>query len=291
MDIELLRTFLELERSRHFGHTAEALHRTQAAVSARIKQLESMVGAELFDRSKRELRLTPAGARLIRYADLIISEWRKARQDVAAGGADRQISIGGSLRLWDPLLQGWLHRVRRRWPELAIIAESHSPEVLTRRILDGVLDVAFMLEPAQLEALQVEEIAIIRLALVSSRVDLTVDTALGDGYLMVDWGFAHALHHRRLFPDAPEPRLRVGQAKMALAHLQDLGGSAYLPIGMVHDDVLAGRLHFVEEAPRIDRTAYAVFPIRSNREALIRECLALFRDDPTVEQVLEIASA
>ncbi|WP_082881977.1 LysR family transcriptional regulator [Oleiphilus sp. HI0043] len=39
MDIELLRTFLEVKNTRHFGKAAEHLYLTQAAVSARIKQL------------------------------------------------------------------------------------------------------------------------------------------------------------------------------------------------------------------------------------------------------------
>ncbi|WP_082880488.1 MULTISPECIES: LysR family transcriptional regulator [unclassified Oleiphilus] len=39
MDIELLRTFLEVKNTRHFGKAAENLYLTQAAVSARIKQL------------------------------------------------------------------------------------------------------------------------------------------------------------------------------------------------------------------------------------------------------------
>ena len=118
MDLELLRTFLEVNRTRHFGEAAEALHLTQAAVSARIKQLESLLGARLFDRLRRDIRLTPEGSRLIRHADLLISGWRKARQEVSFGGAQQQLAVGGSLRLWDVLLQDWFHRVRRHLPRL-----------------------------------------------------------------------------------------------------------------------------------------------------------------------------
>ena len=46
----LLRTFLDVCRTRHFGQAAEALQLTQAAVSARIKQLENRLGVQLFDR-------------------------------------------------------------------------------------------------------------------------------------------------------------------------------------------------------------------------------------------------
>ncbi len=286
MDLELLRTFLEVNRTRHFGRAADALHLTQAAVSARIKQLESVLGARLFDRLRRDIRLTPEGTRLVRHADLLLAEWRKARQDVTAGGAQRQLSVGGSLRLWDVLLQDWLHRLRRHDPALALIAETHTPDLLTRRLLDEVLDLAFMLEPAQLEVLRIQEVALIRLVLVSARSGLGVDEALASDYLMVDWGLAHALEHRRLFPDAPEPHVRLSQAKMALAHMLELGGSAYLPVRMIAPELQSGRLHVVADAPEIDRHAYAVYPLRSPKMPLIRRVLRLFEHDvalPSVE--------
>ncbi len=279
MDIELLRTFLEVERLRHFGHAADALFVTQAAVSARNKQLERQVGARLFDRERREIRLTPAGARFTRYADRIISEWRKARHDIAAGGADNQLAFGGSLRLWDPLLQAWLCKLSRRFPHLALIAESHSPEVLTRRLLDGLLDVAFMLEPAQREALQIEPLPTIQLDLMSTDADATLDEALGKGFVMVDWGLSHALQHRRQFPDAPEPTLRFGQAKMAHSYIVQFGGAAYLPLGMMGDALVNGELHLVANAPSIEMHAYAVYPVRSARAEFIHSTLALFEND------------
>lgn len=276
MDFELLRTFLEVARLRHFGHAAEALHLTQAAVSARIKNLERILGVLLFDRHKREIRLTPEGHRLTLHADRLIQDWRKARQEVTAGGASSQISVGGSLHLWDVLLQDWMLRLRRQRPELAMIAESHTPELLIRKLLDGVLDLAFMLEPAQLDVLQIREVAKLELVLVSSRARLTVDEALADGYLMVDWGLAHALQHRRLFPDAPEPHTRLGNAHMALSYLHAIGGSAYLPGVLLQERLAAQLLYRVEGAPIMSHTAHAVYRLRGPRQNLIAEVLSLF---------------
>lgn len=278
MDIELLRTFLEVARTRHFGQAAEALHLTQAAISARIKNLEQILGVRVFDRQTRDIRLTPEGHRLVRYADLLIAEWRKARQDVSAGGAAAQLSVGGSLRLWDVLLQDWLHDVRRAHPKLALIAESHSPDLLTRRLLDGVLDLAFMLEPAQLEVLQIVPVAQLQLILVADVPDLSIEQALDQRYLMVDWGLAHALNHRRLFPDAAEPHTRLSSAKMALAYIEALGGSAYLPAAAVSVQLDQGSLHRVIGAPVITHIAHAVFPLRSARRALIDELLGHFKE-------------
>jgi LysR family transcriptional regulator, flagellar master operon regulator len=276
MDLELLRTFLEVNRTRHFGHAGTNLHVTQAAVSARIKQLESLLGTPLFVRRYRDLQLTPEGHRLIRHADLQITGWRKARQEVVLGESAQQISLGGSLRLWDVALQEWLHSLRRQLPDLGLIVESHRPEQLTRRLLDGQLDIVFMLEPPQLETLQIKEVALIELVLVAGQPGLSIEQAVAEDYLMVDWGLTYGLEHRRLFPDAPEPKIRLSQAKMALEHLLAIGGSAYLPVRMVNNYLEDQRLHLVKHAPVIRRHAYAVFPLRSEKIELIGEILKLF---------------
>jgi DNA-binding transcriptional LysR family regulator len=279
MDIELLRTFLEVSRTRHFGQAAESMFLTQAAVSARIKALEQMLGVRLFDRIKRDIQLTPEGNRLVSRADLLISEWRKIRQEVNAGGAKQQLSIGGSLRLWDVFLEDWLIRMRTDLPDIALIAESHTPELLTRKILDGVLDVAFMLEPPQLEFLQIQDIGGLTLRLVSNSSGLSLEQALAENYLMVDWGLTHALQHRRLFPDAPEPMTRLASGTMALQYMLALGGAAYLPEHVVAPAVAAKQLFWVEKAPVIKHRAHAVYPVRSGRKALIKDVLSYFQLD------------
>ena len=275
MDLELLRTFLELNRTRHFGRVAEALHLTQAAVSSRLKSLEAQLGVTLFERSRREMRLTPEGARLIRHAERQIAAWRAARQDVSIARATDQLVVGGSLRLWDVLLQRWMHDLRRTYPDLAIIAESQSPDLLTRRLIDGTLDVAIMLEPAQLDIMQVRQIAELELVCVSSAQGLGIEQALARNYVFVDWGLSFGLDHRRAFPDAPEAMTRVSQGKMALEYISSIGGSAYLPKRLVQKDVEFGLLHEVDDAPVFSRQAYATFPVRSPRLKLIEQSLAL----------------
>jgi len=230
----------------------------------------------LFIRKKRDIQLTPEGNRLISRADRLISEWRKIRQEISAGGATQQLSVGGSLRLWDVILQQWLIRIRTALPEIALIAESHTPELLTRKLLDGVLDLAFMLEPPQLEVLQIREVGILPLRLVSNHAGTTSEQALGNGYLMVDWGLTHALQHRRLFPDAPEPQTRLASGTLTLHFLLALGGSAYLPETMVQPCIDEKRLYWVEDAPLFEHRVHAVFPVRSGRKELIDNMLNYF---------------
>lgn len=279
MDLELLRTFLELNRTRHFGRAAEALFVTQAAVSSRLKSLEDQLGVTLFDRSTREMRLTPEGGRLIRHSEKLIAAWRAARQDVSVAEASQQLVIGGSLRLWDVLLQRWLHDLRRNYPDLAIIAEAQTPDYLTRKLIDGTLDVAILLEPAQLDIMQIQEIATVEFILVSSDHGMSVEQALEENYVFVDWGLSFGLDHRRTFPDASEAITRVTHAKMALEYISLIGGSAYLPKRMVDKDIEVGLLHEVANAPIFSRQAYATFPVRSPRLKLIEESLQLVRSE------------
>ena len=275
MDLELLRTFLELHRVRHFGRTADALNLSQSAVSTRLKTLETSLGVLLFERGRREIRLTPEGTRLVRHAERLIAGWRGARQDVSLAGASEQLVIGGSLRLWDVLLQRWLHNLRRHNESLAIIAESQTPEVLTRRLIDGTLDLAILLEPAQLDIMHIQEIAALEIICVSSKRDLDINEALTENYVFVDWGLSFGLDHRRAFPDAPESKTRVSQAKIAYEYISAVGGSAYLPKRMVEKDIEFGLLHPVVEAPVFERQAYATFPVRTSRRELIDETLGI----------------
>jgi DNA-binding transcriptional LysR family regulator len=277
MDIELLRTFLELHRTRHFSRTADALHLTQAAVSSRLKSLETQLGVTLFERSRRQMWLTPEGARLIRHSERLLAGWRVARQDVSLADATEQLVVGGSLRLWDVLLQSWLHDLRRTYSSMAIIADSQTPEVLTRRLIDGTLDVAIMLEPAQLDIMHIRKIATLELVCVSKSTDLNIEKALMHDYVFIDWGLSFGLDHRRTFPDAPEAMTRVSHAKMAYEYINSLGGSAYLPKRMVEKDIEFGLLHLVADAPIFERQAYATFPVRSSRVELIERSLKLLR--------------
>lgn len=274
MDLELLRTFLELHRTRHFGRTAKALHLTQAAVSSRLKSLEAQLGVVLFERSRREMRLTPEGNRLVGHADRLMAAWQAARQDVSLAGSVEQIVVGGSLRLWDVLLQRWIHDLRDRYPELAIIAEMQTPDYLTRRLIDGTLDVAIMLEPAQLDIVQIREIDVLEFVCVSARPVRSIEEALLDNYVFVDWGLGFGLEHRRALPDAPEARTRVSHPRMAREYLSAVGGSAYLPRRMTRDDLSQGFLHEVPGAPIFRHSAYATFLVRSARLPLIERCLA-----------------
>jgi DNA-binding transcriptional LysR family regulator len=279
MDIELLRTFLEVERARHFGKAAERLCITQSAVSVRIRNLEESLGTPVLLRQRNNLQLTPAGQRLKKHAETIVHAWVRARQETGlqpeyTGG----LAVGAMWDLWLILLDTWLITVRRTFPDTVLQIESGTAEVLVQRLLDGVLDLAFLFEPPRVQDIEIREVAVINLVLASTRRDHTVADALSEGYILVDWGTAFSLSHARFFPDMPAPAIRMNLGILALQHLQRTEGAAYLAERMLQSAAGKHRLHQVREAPRIERRAFAIFRPDSDRDTTIREALNLLGD-------------
>lgn len=73
MDINQLEVFLGVAQERSFSRAAEALHRTQPAVSQAIRRLEAELGEPLFDRSSKDGTLTAAGKVLLDFAQQMMN--------------------------------------------------------------------------------------------------------------------------------------------------------------------------------------------------------------------------
>jgi DNA-binding transcriptional LysR family regulator len=73
MDIGQLEVFLSVAQEKSFSRAAEALHRTQPAVSQAIRRLEAQLGEPLFDRSSKDGTLTAAGKVLLDFAQQMMN--------------------------------------------------------------------------------------------------------------------------------------------------------------------------------------------------------------------------
>lgn len=275
MDTELLKTFLEVRRTRHFGKAAENLYLTQAAVSARIRQLEEMLGVQLFIRSRNNIQLTSEGERLVPHAQTVLLAWSRARQELALEtGQLSQVHIGVRSGIWSPALQERLMRLHRDMPGVVLRTEGHIADTGVKMLLDRTLDIAISFDPPNLPEFKIREIGSVLLRLYSRDRKATVTTALADNYVYMDWGSAFARFHARSFGDGVVPVLRTNISESARAFVAANGGAAYLSPSAVEGE--KPRLYPVPEAPEYTRKLCAAYRSNSDKLALIEAVLDVF---------------
>ncbi len=278
MDIELLKTFLEVNKTRHFGKAAENLYLTQAAVSARVKQLEESLGVTLFVRARNNIHLTAEGERLVPHAETMLMAWSRARQDVALKMEQKhQLSLGTTAGLWRFVMQDKLGKIHRNFPELALRAQAHSADELQRLLQEGIIDLGLLYEPVNMPNFTAKPLGKLKLVLATSEPQVTPKTAFQSNYVFVDWGTAFAMFHAKRFGDVPPAVLHTNMASIAETYMTEHGGSAYLP-DIVLENLEQGAFYRVQGAPTFSRDVYAVY--RSNFDRLemvadIIECLRL----------------
>ena len=88
MEIRNLKTFIQVAERNSFTKAAEAMGYTQSTVSLQIKQLETELGTQLFERINHTVTLTQAGRALLKRAHKIIN----LVDEVQVNSADAQIS-------------------------------------------------------------------------------------------------------------------------------------------------------------------------------------------------------
>jgi len=133
-----------------FVRTSEQLHLTQAAVSLQIKQLEELVGLELFERRGRKLHLTEAGEHLTRYAQRILDALRDADAAISAlkGLRGGRIRVGAvsTAKYFAPAL---IARFQQRHPGVRVALSVNNREVIVRELERNEIDLAIMGTPPQ----------------------------------------------------------------------------------------------------------------------------------------------
>ncbi len=142
LDTTLLRTFVTVVETGSVSEAANALHRTQSAVSMALRRLEEELGQRLLERSPRGVKPTAAGNVLLPYAHRLLGVGLAARAALDAGDVSGPVRLG----ILEDIAVGHLPHALRQFaaafPQVALeIAVDASP-ALSQRLANGELDVA-----------------------------------------------------------------------------------------------------------------------------------------------------
>ena len=140
MELRQLSYFVTVAEELHFGRAAGRLHIVQSAVSQQVRRLERELGAELFDRSPRHVRLTAAGERLLPEARAVLAAAERAR---AAVRERATLRLGTSTGLGEHL-DRVLGAFAGLAPDTAVELVSAPTRDRLAQVADGRLDAAFV---------------------------------------------------------------------------------------------------------------------------------------------------
>jgi DNA-binding transcriptional LysR family regulator len=257
MNLEELRTFLEVIDSGSLVAASRRLNITPSTVTARINALEEEVGQRLLHRNKSGAELTSPGFKLKRYAEVMVQLWRQARYEVSLPkGFQGVCNVGFDFDLWPGVGERFLDYLQEHCPGVAVAVWPGEQRQLDRWLNIGLIDLAFCYMPPAGEHFSSRMLFDDELLMVSTTQSTTAE--LDSSYVYVDHGEEFRRQHAAAFPGDTTWAITIASADWAVNHFVRRGGSGYLPRRHVARMLENGALHEVGDAPRFRRRIYLV---------------------------------
>lgn len=152
--------FYHVARTGSFTKAAAQTYRTQSALSQQVKALEEELGCPLFERiGKRALRLTEAGERLLRFAEILLERYEDLKTELQElkGGQKGRLRVAAPFTTLYHLLPRVLESYVRLFPLVHLTVLDRPQRAAVALVREGEVDFAFALEsgvPPDLSALR-----------------------------------------------------------------------------------------------------------------------------------------
>jgi LysR family hydrogen peroxide-inducible transcriptional activator len=198
LNLHLLDQFVVLARTKNFTRAAEELHLSQSALSRAIQKLEDQLGQPLFERKPREVVLTNLGVLLLDRAKGILNLMEDTFSELAEEGRRGRIRLGTIPTIAPYYLPGLLTSFAKKHPDISVIVQEDTTEVLVKRCSHGEIDLAILAQPVISKNLSIESLFDEELLLVlpighplEAAKKITAESV--DGYPFVMLNEAHCL--------------------------------------------------------------------------------------------------
>lgn len=207
LSLKQLKVFLGVANTSSFTKTAQAMHLSQAALSATIRELESQLNCRLFERTTRTVILTEAGHRFYPTANSAVQMLEKAAIELLELGRQKQASLflGCTPMIAAGLMPQVLAQFARLYPASRVELVDSTPSELLKMVEEGDLDAAFGVFFSQLSGIDRVPIFPTRLVAVMSADD--PPGTLTSTQASISWRALEGLPLIALPKDSPLQRL------------------------------------------------------------------------------------
>ena len=150
MELRHLRYFVAIAEERSVTRAAARLHMQQPPLSQQLRDLEHELGFSLFDRSRKGVELTAAGAVFLEEARGLLARAQRAKDRAAhaAAGLDGALAIGfTSSAAMGRIAPEMIAAYRERYPRVRLSFGDGNAATLTQAILQSTLDIALVRSP------------------------------------------------------------------------------------------------------------------------------------------------
>ena len=169
IDLESLKIFRTVVDEGGVIRAANKLNRVQSNVTTRIRQLEEHVGARLFRREGRSIRLSAEGHTLLAYADRLLRLADEAVNEMRTGKPKGVFRLGSLESTAGSRLAPILSRYHRLYPDVVVELATGTAGALVTRVMNFDLEAAFVSEPFTAPGLKAHPVFEERLVLITSK--------------------------------------------------------------------------------------------------------------------------
>jgi LysR family transcriptional regulator, hydrogen peroxide-inducible genes activator len=147
--VKQLQYLVALRRFGHFGKAADACFVTQSTLSAGLRELETLLGVTLVERTRRVVRFTALGEKIAEKATTVLRETEELAEMARAQGRPLhgELRMGVIPTIAPFLLPTMLPRLREQWPELKLYLREETSSAACEALHRGQLDCVLLALP------------------------------------------------------------------------------------------------------------------------------------------------
>jgi len=147
--LKQLQYLVALKEHGHFGRAADACFVTQSTLSAGLRELESLIGITLVERTRRVVRFTPLGTRIAEKAQRILREAEELADMARAAGKplSGELRMGVIPTIAPFLLPRLLPTLRAQWPDLKLYLREETSQAACDSLHRGQVDCVLLALP------------------------------------------------------------------------------------------------------------------------------------------------